>query len=103
MDKEMQHGDVLRHASTVLARNLRERHFVGMNPNPVMPPRVHFNHPLPEMASEPLEPVTAAEEQALPAPSAADSQAAPDTQADVQSLPVAEDVTVVALCFGTDS
>ena len=103
MDEEMQHGDVLRHASTVLARNLRERHFVGMNPNPVMPPRVHFNHPLPEMASEPLEPVPAAEEQALPAPSAADSQAAPDTQANVQSLPVAEDATAVALCFGTDS
>ena len=39
MDKEMQHGDVLRHASTVLARNLRERHFVGMIPNPVIPPR----------------------------------------------------------------
>ena len=55
------------------------------------------------MASEPLEPVPAAEEQALPAPSAADSQAAPDTQANVQSLPVAEDATAVALCFGTDS
>lgn len=100
---EMQHEDVLRHASTVLARNLRERHFVGMTPNGVMAPRVHFNHPLPEMGSEPLEPVPAAEEQALPAPSATDSQAAPDTQVDVQSLPVAEDVTVVALCFGTDS
>ena len=73
MDEEMQHGDVLRHASTVLARNLRERHYVGMVSNPVIPPRVHFNHPLSEMASEPLEPVPAAEEQALPAPSAADS------------------------------
>ena len=76
---------------------------MGMVPNPVIPPRVHFNHPLPEMGSEPLEPVPAAEEQALPAPSAADSQAAPDTQVDVQSLPVAEDATAVALCFGTDS
>ena len=103
MDEEMQHGDVLRHASTVLARNLRERHFVGMVPNPVIPSRVHFNHPLSEMGSEPLEPVPPAEEQALPVPSATDSQAAPDTQADVQSLPVAEDATVVALCFGTDS
>ena len=103
MDEDMQHGDVLRHASTVLARNLRERHFVGMVPNPVIPPRVHFNHPLSEMGSEPLEPVPPAEEQALPVPSATDSQAAPDTQVDVQSLPVAENTTAVALCFGTDS
>ena len=103
MDEEMQHGDVLRHASTVLARNLRERHFVGIVPNGVMAPRVQFNHPVSEMGWEPLEPVPPTEEQALPAPSAADSQAAPDTQADVQSLPVAEDTTVVALCFGTDS
>lgn len=103
MDEEMQHGDVLRHASTVLARNLRDHYFVGMTPNPVMPPRVHFNNPLPEVASEPLEPVPLAEEQALPVPSATDSQAAPDTQVDVQSLPVAEDATAVALCFVTDS
>ena len=66
---------------------------MGMVPNGVMAPRVHFNHPVSEMGSEPLEPVPGGEEQALRAPSAADSQAGADTQADVQSLPVAEDNT----------
>ena len=76
---------------------------MGIVPNGVMAPRVHFKHPVSEMGSEPLEPVPGGEEQALPAPCAADSQAAPDTQADVQSLPVAEDGTGVALCPVTDS
>ena len=52
---------------------------------------------------EPLEPVPGGEEQALRAPCAADSQGGADTQADVQSLPVAEDATGVALCPVSDS
>ena len=92
----------MRHAMYSLCAKL-ERHFVGIVPNGVMAPRVHFNHPVSEMGSEPLEPVPGGEEQALPAPCAADSQGGADTQADVQSLPVAEDATGVALCPVSDS
>lgn len=92
----------MRHAMYSLCAKL-ERHFVGIVPNGVMAPRVQFTHRVSEMGWEPLEPVPGGEEQALRAPCAADSQGGADTQADVQSLPVAEDATGVALCPVSDS
>ena len=103
VDEEMQNGDVLQHASDVLARNLRERRFVGMVPNPSMPPRVHFNQPLPVMDSEPLEPSVTNEEQAIPASPSAASQVAAGTPIDTSSLPVAEDIPAVVLCLCANS
>ena len=95
----MKSGGVLRHASANLARILRDRRFSVIVPkgNASGSPSVSFNQPLPEVTSEPLEPVVRTE--ALPdcATIATDSQPAPSVEPMAESAPSPSDATPVSL------
>ena len=99
LEEDMKSGGVLRHASANLARNLRDRRFSVIVPkgNASGSPSVSFNQPLPEVTSEPLEPVVRTE--ALPdcATIATDSQAAPSVEPMAESAPSLSDATPVSL------